>query len=376
MKLEPTRILLLWSVDPEIESEDSRLKQSKVAMDLLLQHLEEEGIDARTVNIEDDITRLIDAVTVHDPHAIWSFIDRLPGEMTGHACIPAVCASLEYNVIGSESLAISSCADRSVLRERLHAADVPGPEWKTVRNSSDSHKISSKPAVVSQVFDDIYEAEGLARSLESDEEVRDQLDALNMEYSYPFLVEEYVEGDRLHVLVYGYPSWRVSPVVEEQLASKYGEDEKYDFLVTDLTQDEQLLLQDLARRACDVMGVRDCAIVDIHIGDAGPKVVDVRPLLELTGDVPFWAAAKACPKGIGPVLNNIVTGALARVGIRLTTRSDVFRAKLQARLANAKKRYESQESSASELNDSVSETKQLVTEPRESISEHHDSASE
>jgi D-alanine-D-alanine ligase len=208
----------------------------------------------------------------------------------------------------------------------LRDAGVPAPGFLTVRDVDAIPALDElrPPLVVTQALDDVYHDEGLERPLRDRDQVVARVAELAAEYEPPFLVEEYLPGRRLHALVLGPGVHDVLPLVEAgpgqpgahagpgQPGAHAGPGPR-PWVLAALDRDAAARLGELARRAYRALGCRDLACVDLRLdADGRPRVVDVRPVVDLGPDGPLHVAAGHSERGFAGVVIELVQRALQR----------------------------------------------------------------
>lgn len=325
----------------------------------VIEGLREGGFEVVHHDIDDDPDRIMWAVVVERADLIYNLVDNMEGDYTHHATVTGYYWMLGMPYTGSEPMILNLCQDRARTHVLLDDAGVPVPGFVVVRdvNAVPETGEFDFPMVVTQAFDDIYYDEGFERPLYSREEIEARVAELAREFELPLLVEEYIEGRRLHALVIGNRALEVLPLTEtvvpteeevagweaamaeaaelegeaesegesEGEAESEGEGEGETEMVTmwneriilaQLDLDTADHIRTLARRAFRVMGCRDCAQVDFHLDEAGvPHVVDVRPSFDHMPGSPFQVAADSSDRGYGGIVAEITRIACRRAKI-------------------------------------------------------------
>lgn len=318
----------------------------------VVEGLREGGFEVAHHNVDDDPDRVMWGVVVERPDIIYNLIDSMEGDYTHHATVTGYYWLLGMPYTGAEPFVLTLCQDRARAHVLLDDAGIPVPGFIVVRdvNAVPETEDLDYPLVVTQSFDDIYYDEGLDRPLYSRDELQARVAELAREFELPLLVEEYIDGRRLHAVIIGNKGLEVLPITEtvvptdeeideweeqqaEAAADPDGdpEDDAHPhepdapepvvmwherIILAQLDQDTADHVRTLARRAFRVMGCRDCAQIDFHLDDAGvPHVVDVRPSFDHLPGSPFQIAADSSDRGYGGIVAEITRIACRRARI-------------------------------------------------------------
>lgn len=314
--MPPVRVLILsnhheGADDPEQATEpvtspvtsDGRGEQARI----LKAALAVDGHQIHCIDIEDDIGRLQDALTVIKPHLVFSLIDYFCGDSTQYPAIVGLLELLAVPHAGSHAVCLSMCLDRVRARAALSYAGIPTPGFRVVRdgNAIPATDGLRAPMIVTQAFDDVYTDEGQTHPLTTHEHVVARCSALIPDYALPFLIEEYIVHRRVHAVVLGNRVLELLPLVELADAGD-------SWQLAQLEPDQLGRVRELARRSFRALDCRDLAQIDIHLDERGePYVIDVRPMPHIGPDTPLWAAASYTERGCEQVLRDVLAHAWA-----------------------------------------------------------------
>lgn len=319
----PSQVLVLWNRrdDPPEAIGPTELTEGAAPRPLprsqqvatFVAAVREQGLAVQAIDIEDDLGRLRDALTVMRPQLVVNLIDQFRDDSTRQAAVASLLELLGAPLVGAGATGLMTCQDRVRARISLSYAGLPGPGFVVVRDRNavpDTDGLRS-PLIVTQAFDDVYSEEGRAHPLASREQVLARCASLFPEYELPFLIEEYLATRRLHAVVLGHRVLEVLPLIE---ANGRGD-------AWQLAQLQPELLgrvRDLARRAHRALECRDLAQIDIHLDELGaPHVIDVRPMPDMGPGSPMWAAAGFTERGPRRVFGEVLTHAHERIADQL-----------------------------------------------------------
>jgi D-alanine-D-alanine ligase-like ATP-grasp enzyme len=344
-KKPPMRILLLWNQhesadlqtneehageEPEAETtEDTAASEESAAegaesddaevmgahIDELVEVLREQGYRVEAFNLEDDPTRILDAVTVARPDVVVNQVDELYSEAAQHAGVAAVLELFGVPFAGADALCLATCQNRVRTHILLAHEHIPVPRFAVVRDADAIPKTDGlrAPLIVTQAFDDVYEDEGIHSPVAGRAALEARCSELLKEFELPLLIEEYIDYRRIHAIVVEHPELAVLPLVEYAEAEDEGEAEGeggVPWSLAELDGDTATRLGELAQRAFFALGCRDMAQIDLHLDDAdNAYVVDVRPMVDLSVGSVLWTAAEHAPGGYDGVLHELIQGA-------------------------------------------------------------------
>ncbi|HWM87187.1 MAG TPA: hypothetical protein VNO33_15155 [Kofleriaceae bacterium] len=278
----------------------------------LAEGLMESGFDVALVDAEDDTQRITHAVVVEQPALVF-LVDHFHGDALHH---PNVASLLELHGLtytGSDPLCLSTCRDRVRTYLLLSDAEIPVPGHAVVRdiNAIPDTGPLAQPLLVGHVFDDVYAEPELMSLAHTRAEVEERAGALASDVGLPLLVEEFIDGRRLHAVVLGNRVLEVLPLTERvpDQAGRLGP-----ATIAQLDMDTADSVRALAQRAFRVMGCRDCAEVEFAIDrDGRPRVIHVNPLFDMFPDSPFVVGANASELGFTGAVAHLAEIALERV---------------------------------------------------------------
>lgn len=320
--------------------------------------LANQGFKVSVVNMENDVTRLRDALAVEAPDIVFNLVTEVDGDSTLHPLLAAYLDLVGQPYTGGDSSALGSCINRVRARLMLRDAGVPTPRFATVRdvNTVPDTTEFAPPVTVTQAYDDLYETEGTENPVYSWEDAVERVATLAPHFDMPFLIEEYVSHRRVSVVVLGNRTLECLPITEAELqppveppdavdegeAGGAGDHEEptltreklVDAVPEDaraatvtplelgviylaqLDNDSADRIRALALKAFRVMGCRDFARVDFHLdADENPFLVDVRSMFELGPGHSFALAAEATDRGYEGTIAEIARIACRRAGM-------------------------------------------------------------
>ncbi|NLX61803.1 MAG: ATP-grasp domain-containing protein [Tissierellia bacterium] len=227
--------------------------------------------------------------------------------------------------ISGHTLAINKIYSSSIFK----AAGIPTPEFIPIYNVDELNSLNIKFPILVKPSD-----EGSSRGIHQDSLVFD-MDSLVRKvseelsiYNPPILLNEYIEGREFSIgLIGNGDDLTVLPIQELDLSNlpdkfnkfysfeikAYYKDLTLYHIPPKLTEEERQLLENTAKRAFKVLGLRDYARVDVILKDKVPYVLEVNSLPGLMkGKSSLYRMAEKTELGYEGLVLKIVDTAIKR----------------------------------------------------------------
>ena len=293
------------------------------------------------VAVESD-DRAYECLKKAKPDLVFNIAERLYGP-NRESHIPTLCEILDIPYTGSDPLTLGICLDKSRAKEILSYHGIPNPPFWTVSSYLELPKSVALPAVVKPLF------EGSSKGIKDNCLVRTRRDLMLRVrevtglYRQPVIVEKFLGGREFTVGVLGNsPGLEILPIVEidhSQLpggaAPIYSFEAKWVWdrpekplrifrCPADLSERLKGDIEDLVRRTCGVLRVRDWCRVDVRLDERDrPQILEVNPL---PGILPnpednscLPKAARTAGYGYSQLVHRVVEEALSRHGLDAPT---------------------------------------------------------
>ena len=270
---------------------------------LLRSIMEHSGYACKSVNIDDDVDRIHDAVVVHQPTVIINLVEHMFGDTARAGSVMAMLDLFGYSYTGAPAATISMVQNRALMHVVLAEAGLPVTPYALVRDLNAIPDLAKVPMphIVSQAFDDIYDEAEERPLLESAAETIRQCEELATDYDLPYLIEHYLPGQRVQACVIGDRVLEVLPLTECDPGGEVGE-----VRIAQLNADTAGRIRDLAQRAFRAAGLRDLGRIDFALSEKGePFIVDTRAQVDLLGAI-FRRAAEQSELGLEGALLRVV----------------------------------------------------------------------
>ena len=94
-------------------------------MDAMMRALRAGGFDARLVNIEDDLERVIGSIWLHRPDAVFNLVEFFNDEASQEAYIAGLYELLGVSYTGNRPMTLATCQNKYRTKLILEAAGLP-----------------------------------------------------------------------------------------------------------------------------------------------------------------------------------------------------------------------------------------------------------
>lgn len=322
------RVLLLSSFEPNVRP-DTDL--GSVLVDLLASLERQPGCEVthREITSVADIER---AVADLGPRVVWNACETFGGKSSNESVVPLVLERLGVPFTGASAQCLRHCLRKADATETLRAAGVPVPE--TFRVGIDFAR-SPIPASIYPVIVKPEREDGSVgiddTSVVNDEEGLRRAVSELAHLGHEAVAQRFIEGREVVLALVGFPTPRVlSPgeiLFDEEVfagrarvltyASKWDESAR-DYEATrsvgaETTPELFARLSSVARRAFDVLGMRDYGRVDFRVDVEGrPFVIDLNPNCDLSADGGFMRAFARDGVSHADAIGSILAGVIAR----------------------------------------------------------------
>lgn len=293
--------------------------------------LQQEGFAVRTLNVEDDLDTLQDALRT-GPDVIFNLVEFFHGTPGLEGAVAGLYDLYQIPYTGAGPFGLALCNRKGLAKEVMLANGVPTPRFRLLLKPSLPRRHGLRyPLIVKPAREDA------SAGVSSDSVVRDypalmeQVGRMFTDFSPPVLVEEYIEGRELHVAVLGNENPRVLPIIEFDF-SEFPPDQpriiSYDAKWNPLHEEYHRLhshcpaklntrivrkIEEIAIRAFQVTKCRDYARLDLRLDKRNRvSVLEINPNPDLTEGVSFMESAEKAGMSFGATLRTIVEFALAR----------------------------------------------------------------
>jgi D-alanine-D-alanine ligase len=308
-------------------------------IDALVAAVRAGGHEATLVNVKDDFQVLVDAIREHRPDAIVNLVEFFGDDLAFEAHVAGIYELLGVAYTGSRPHALSTCLRKHRTKALLAQAGLPTAPYVVVTGAPgddvapDDHGLRF-PLIVKPALEDASGGIDLEAVVADQEQLEARVAHVLREHEMPVLIEEYIDGRELHCAVLGGVPLPLFEMVFTEQTDADGnplpkivtfrakwDPHSRDFYAVDskcppddLEPEIVKGIQEVAVRACQVVGVRDYARVDMRIDpeSGDPLILEVNPNPDLAEHGAYMQCAIASGRTFVQTINEIVGMALAR----------------------------------------------------------------
>jgi D-alanine-D-alanine ligase len=357
MKEAKKNILVLWNqVDDDVyesfrdqgpqpvewnpEQTASEVTTVREEIEGLVVSLREGPFEVVDVNIKDDIDRLIAAIRLHQPDAIFNLVEFFYDDETLEANVAGLYEMFDVAYTGNSPHTLAACQRKVRTKLLLEDAGIPIAPYFVADKPpvpDPSELELTYPLIVKPALEDASGGIEPESVVHDHAALMDRCQYLFDVFEQPAIVEEYIEGREIHAAVIGNDKPEVLPLFEMEFddsefnpegqwrpqiitySAKWDPHSKEFYSMepavppSDLDPELQARIEAIAVSAYRVMGCRDYARVDMRIdADGEPYVLEVNPNPDLADGSAFMLCAEASGRTYAETLIEIASLALKR----------------------------------------------------------------
>ncbi|MDH3291218.1 MAG: ATP-grasp domain-containing protein [Gemmatimonadota bacterium] len=294
--------------------------------------LRREGYRARLYNVREDLGRLERLLRRNPPDVIFNLIEHFHDDAELEPSVAALFDLHEVAYTGAAPFALSFCHKKGLTKQLLLQNGVPTPRFVAVKEPRLPKRSKLKyPVIVKPAREDASSGVERESVVFDEEQLQARLQYVYDEYGIPILVEEFIDGEELHVPILGNDPPEVLPPIAWDFT---GLPEGYPHIITfaakwnplseayhrvhsvcppDLPKRMLRKVEEVSLQAYEVTGCRDYARVDVRIGkDGNAYVLEINPNPDLTEGVSYMESAEVAGHTFAEILAMIVDMALER----------------------------------------------------------------
>ncbi len=355
-KKKKKRILVLWNqVDDDIyeqfkaegaqplpwdpERTVSDVSTVQEEMDAIEEALSDD-YRVNMVNVRDNIDRVIAAIRLYEPAAIFNLVEFFYDDENLEANVAGLYELFDVPYTGNTPHVLSTCQRKVRTKLLLEDAGLPISPYFVVRSEPVPRPEELEmqyPLIVKPAREDAsggIEPESVVHDYDS---LVGRCRHLLTEFEQPALVEEYIEGREIHAAVLGNEKPEVLPLFEMEFDdSEFNPDEEWrPHIISysakwdphseafysmepvvppeDLDPELEERIRAVAIEAYKVMGCRDYARIDMRVDrQNNPYILEVNPNPDLADGGAYMMCATASGRTFASTLVEIAALALAR----------------------------------------------------------------
>ncbi len=288
------------------------------------------GHAVRLVPLGNDVVAFAGELRAAEPEVVFNLCEGFWGDSRKEMHVAALLELLGIPFTGSSSLCLGLSQDKARTKDLLLAHKLPTPRYALVKMGEHFPKTRSLsyPLIVKPRFEDASLGIGLESIVDSEQALAGRIRYVHDTYHQGALVEEFIEGRELNAAVLGNAPMKAIPVSEivfqpglaRSIVSYSGKwlEDSAEYAQTEpvcpapLKAKEELLVRDVALRACKLLDCRDYARVDIRLRDGVPYILEVNANPDLSPDAGLARAAAAAGHSYPVLIERILAMALKR----------------------------------------------------------------
>jgi D-alanine-D-alanine ligase len=298
--------------------------------------LRKERFRVRSVNLREDLGRLHRLLSVHPPDVIFNLVEYFHDDPAFEDAVVGMYELYRVAYTGAPGFALGLCRRKGLTKQVLLRSGVATPRFRLIL----SRKVTSRhglryPLIVKPARYDASMGVNEKSVVHDHSELVQQIGRLLEEYDPPFLIEEFLEGDELHVSILGNDPPKVLPIVQfdftrlpEGYPPAVTHDVKWNPLSiayhrvdsrcpAQLPARVEKRVKEQALQAYLATECRDYARIDMRLDSQGKSyVLEVNPNPDLTEGVSFMESAERAGLSFSVALKKIVELAVRRRPLR------------------------------------------------------------
>lgn len=292
--------------------------------------LKSRGYDAHLLALGPDPASFVDALRRLSPAVAFNLCEGFWGESRQEMHVASLFELLRLPYTGSTPLSLGLTQDKVRTKDLLLRYHLPTPGYTVARPGQHllrSHDMAF-PLIVKPRAEDASLGITSDSVVGSDRALRERVRFIHETYRQEALIEEFIDGRELNAAVLGDRRLEVLPISEivfeeglpHPIVSYDGKwlESSMEFARTrpvcpaPLRTREEMLVRDVALRACKILECRDYARVDIRLRDGIPYILEVNANPDICSDAGLARAAKTAEIPYPALIERIVQMAIQR----------------------------------------------------------------
>jgi D-alanine-D-alanine ligase len=294
--------------------------------DIIAQRLCKSGVDAYTLNITDNIQKVITDLNNNRPDVIFNFIELYKEDARLEMNSVSFLELLGVPYTGAPPMALSNCQSKVLAKRLLKANGIRTPEFIIVKELKRKYNHNLRyPLMVKPAYEDASVGIENSSIVENEARLKERIEYVHKNFLQPALVEEFIDGRELNVAVMGDKKPSALPISEidftempDHLYNIVSYQAKWDPLheayhktipicPAKLPKKIENEAKSIAVKAFQIMGCRDYARVDMRLSkDKQLYVLEVNPNPDLTEGAGFMRSAEAAGLSYTRALKKII----------------------------------------------------------------------
>lgn len=292
--------------------------------------LEKRGYATRLLPLGADLPTFLTELRQLAPAAVFNLCEGFWGDSHQEMHVASLFELLQLPYTGAAPVCLGLTQDKVRTKDLLVRHHLPTPEYGVAKPGQHLLKTEhmAYPLIVKPRCEDASLGISPDSIVTSDKALRERVNYIHATYRQDALIEEFIEGRELNVAVLGDVRLEVLPVSEivfdaglpRPIVSYDGKwlENSQAFTGTRpacpavLRHREEILIRDVALRACKILDCRDYARVDIRLRDGIPYILEVNANPDISPDAGLARSAKAAGLAYPVLVERILEMALQR----------------------------------------------------------------
>jgi len=186
-------------------------------MEVFVKGLRDGGFHVDLVNVDDDLERVIGAIRLYRPEAVFNLVEFFNEDQVQEAYIAGLYEMLGVQYTGSRPVALANCQNKYRTKIILEAAELPTAGFFLARKGkiplAEDWELEF-PLIVKPALEDASGGIEHASVVQDQAALEARCEHVFKEYEMPALVEEYIEGREIHAAILGNDPPEVLPLFE------------------------------------------------------------------------------------------------------------------------------------------------------------------
>jgi len=300
--------------------------------DYLAERLNRIGFNAYTLNILDNLRRMLNDFEKNKPDVIFNFVELYRDNPRLEMNIVGVYELLGIPYTGASAMALANCQNKVLAKRLLISNGILAPEFFIVKKKAKQYRHNLKfPLLVKPSLEDASVGIENESIVKNSKQLKERIDYVLRLFEQPVLVEEFIEGRELNISVLGDKQPRTLPISEidfsempDHLHNIMTYQAKWDphheaykktipRCPAKLSKRFESKANEIAINAFKILGCRDYARIDFRLSkDNKLYVLEVNPNPDLTDGAGFMRSASSSGLSYMQSIKNIILYALAR----------------------------------------------------------------
>ena len=286
--------------------------------------LEERGHRVTLLRVSEGVRALVQQLDTATPDLIFNLCEGFHERSAGEYCVAGLLELLGIPYTGSGPLALALALEKPIAKQLFAAAGILTPAFAVYGPGAGVSPRLAYPLILKLAGEDA--SVGITRDnvVVDERSFLVRVDQLLAEHQAAVLAEEFIEGREFTVaLLNGEPLVleEIEFTVEPRILcyrAKWAAGSPEDvgtraIFAPSVTEDQRATMFALARRVCDLIGVRDYSRVDFRMNAAGQiYVLEVNPNPDITPNSGYRGSLEAAGISFADFVDRLIACALSR----------------------------------------------------------------